>query len=55
MCLSSCRVADEVLFLKLYVQMVNFEVHFVDETFMQLFDNDFVDDMAMGLAVQYQD
>ncbi len=54
-CLSSWRVTDEVLFLKLYVQMVNFEAHFVDERFMQLFDNDVVDDMAMGLAIQYQD
>ncbi len=42
-------------FLKLYVQMVKFEAHFVDERFMQLFDNDVVDDMAMGLAIQYQD
>jgi hypothetical protein len=39
-------------FLKLYVQMVKFATHFVDERFMQLFDND---DMAMGLAIQYQD
>jgi hypothetical protein len=36
--------------------MVNFEAHFVDERFfMQLFDNDVVDDMAMGLGIQYQD
>jgi hypothetical protein len=35
--------------------MVKFEAHFVDERFMQLFDNDVVDDMAMGLAIQYQD
>lgn len=55
MYLSSCRVTHEVLFLKLYVQMVNFAAHFVDERFMQLFDNDVADDMAMGLAVQYHD
>jgi hypothetical protein len=35
--------------------MVKFATHFVDERFMQLFDNDVVDDMAMGLAIQYQD
>lgn len=47
MCLSSCRVTDEVLLLTLYVRMVNFEAHFVDERFTQLFDDD-VDDVAMG-------
>jgi hypothetical protein len=35
--------------------MVNFATHFVHERFMQLFDNDVFDDMAMGLAVQYHD